>query len=80
MLVNLKEVAFAVGFTLNPKVIAVDFEQAAISAFKLHFSNAKLIGCHFHFSSAIYKKLCELGLKMVYAQNVDFKCWVRMSN
>ena len=40
MLPNLKEEALEVGLTLKPKMIAVDFELAAISAFKLHFSNA----------------------------------------
>ena len=54
MLINLKDAAFHNGLVLNPKVIAVYFEQAAISAFRLHFPSAKLIGCHFHFCHAIY--------------------------
>ncbi len=33
---------------------------------------------HFHFTSAIYKKLCELGLKISYGTNKNFKKWTRM--
>jgi hypothetical protein len=36
----------------------------------LKFS-ASLSGCHFHFSSAIYKKLSELGLKTAYGNKLD---------
>ena len=78
MILNLKEAAMSDGLILNPKVIAVDFEAAAIAAFRLHFPNAKISGCHFHFSTAIYKKLVELGLKTFYASNSKFKYWVRL--
>ena len=57
MILNLKEAAISAGLILNPKVIAVDFEAAAIAAFRLHFPNAKITGCHFHFSSEIYKNV-----------------------
>lgn len=39
MLINLKEAAYACNLILNPKVIAIGFEQAT---FRTHFSNAKL--------------------------------------
>ena len=48
---TLKDAAFACNLVLNPKVIAVDFEQGAIATFRAHLSNAKIIGCHFHLTS-----------------------------
>jgi hypothetical protein len=78
MLTNLKEASSATGLILAPKEIFVDFEQGAIKAFKFHFPGAKITGCHFHFTSAIYKKLCELGMKIIYSDNNKFKKWVRM--
>ena len=66
---------------MNPKTISCDFEKGAIKAFKFHFPGVKIIGCHFHFTSAIYKKVIELGLKTQYSgENVskNFKEWVRM--
>ncbi len=74
----LKDRADEEGLVLNPEVISCDFEQGAIKAFKRHFPNAKIAGCHFHFSSAIYKKLCELGLKKSYSENKNLKKWTRM--
>jgi hypothetical protein len=49
----LKDRADEEGLVLNPEVISCDFEQGAIKAFKRHFPNAKIAGCHFHFSNAI---------------------------
>jgi hypothetical protein len=46
----LKDRADEEGLVLNPEVISCDFEQRAIKAFKRHFPNAKIAGCHFHFS------------------------------
>ena len=55
IILNLKEAAISAGLIVNPKVIAVDFEAAAIVAFRLHFPNAKIIGFHFHFTTAIIR-------------------------
>ena len=55
MITQLKEAAMQHNLTLNPANIYVDFEQGAIKAFKFHFPSANIRGCHFHFSSAIYK-------------------------
>ena len=51
MFTTLKDAAFVCNLVLNPKVIAVDFEQGAIATFRAHLSNAKIIGCHFHLTS-----------------------------
>ena len=76
MLINLKDAAFNYGLILNPKVIAVDIEQAAISALRL--PSAKLIGCYFHFCHAIYNNIKKIGLKPSYSENESFKRWARM--
>ena len=65
------------GLVLNPDVVCCDFEQGAIKVFKRHFPNAKISGCHFHFTSAIYKKLCEIGLKKAYNENEIFHRFIR---
>ena len=67
MLSQLKEAAQAVGLTLAPKIIHCDFEKGAIKAFKIHFPGVKIQGCHFHFSSALHKKVVEIGLGPLYS-------------
>ena len=51
---------------LNPKFITIDFEQVAIIAVKLIFSNAIIKGCHFHFSKCIYTKLQDLRFSSAF--------------
>ena len=66
---------------LKPNIISCDFEKGAIKAFKLAFPGVKIQGCHFHFTSAIHKKIVDLGLKTIYSgenHNEDFTVWVRM--
>ena len=66
---------------LKPNIISCDFEKGAIKAFKLAFPGVKIQGCHFHFISAIHKKIVDLGLKTIYSgenHNEDFTVWVRM--
>ena len=63
---------------LKPQIIQCDFEKGAIKAFRLAFPGVKIIGCHFHFTSAIYKKACEFGLKVEYHENETFRLWIRM--
>ena len=75
---QLKKTASENNLELKPETINCDFEKGAIKAIKLHFPNAKIRGCHFHFSSAIHKQVGELGLKKVYSENKEFKTWIRM--
>ena len=42
---------------LNPSHISVDFEQAAINAFRANFPVTTIDGCFFHFSQNIYRKI-----------------------
>jgi hypothetical protein len=81
MLTQLKESAQAAGLTLAPKIIHCDFEKGAIKAFKMHFPGVKIQGCHFHFTSAIYKKVVEVGLGSLYSGKDamdSFTTWIRM--
>ena len=63
MLTQLKLTASEHNLELKPSEIHCDFEKGAIKAFMLHFPGVKIRGCHFHFSRAIFKNLCNLGLK-----------------
>ena len=63
---------------LKPQTIHCDFEKGAIKPIKYHFPGIKVIGCHFHYTSAIYKKIAEIGLKNLYSENNKFKSWIRM--
>jgi hypothetical protein len=43
-------------------ILYINAEMDKIKAIKYHFPGVKIIGCHFHFTSAIYKKLVEIGI------------------
>lgn len=50
-----------------------DFELALINAIKLVFPNVQHIGCFFHFSQAVYRKLSEMGFRVKYKNDARFK-------
>ena len=58
---------------LNPKLIMVDFEKAAIKAFRRAFPSVRIKGCLFHFTNAIFKKVVDLGFKVIYKENKDLR-------
>ena len=73
----LQDRADELGLELNPKIIMIDFELAAIKAFKRTFPSAEIKGCFFHFSKAIYQHAVSLGFKSFYTQNTaDFRRWL----
>ncbi len=45
-----------------------DFEQAAIGAINDAFPGVVLVGCHFHMSQALYRRIQAEGLQAAYAQ------------
>ncbi|KAG8176080.1 hypothetical protein JTE90_025538 [Oedothorax gibbosus] len=57
---------------LNPETILIDFEKAAMNAFKANFENTSIRGCFFHLSQAIWRKIQQLGLQARYASDGDF--------
>ena len=55
----------------------LDFELAAINAFKYAFPNVKITSCFFHFGQNIFKKIVSVGLKEQYKKDINMKNWVR---
>lgn len=52
----------------SPKLFKIDFEVAAINAIKEIFPTAKVTGCFFHYSQAVWKKAKNLGFTETEAQ------------
>jgi len=57
---------------LNPITITVDFEQAAITAFKEKFPEISVHGCFFHLSQNIWRRIQESGLQIKYCSDAEF--------
>ena len=55
-------------FKLQPKLIRVDFELAAINAFSDEFPEALIKGCYFHYVQALWKNIRDKGLIFVYKE------------
>jgi hypothetical protein len=47
---------------INPSYIGVDFEQGFFTQLSVHFPDAKLIGCKFHFKQAARRMMVKLGI------------------
>jgi hypothetical protein len=80
-LTQFKFIANEHDLTLKPTKIACDFEKGTIKAFRLYFPGVKIFGCHFHFTSAVYKNIGEYGLKKFYESETkvkEFYCLIRM--
>ncbi len=59
-------------------ILYINAVMDKIKAINYHFPGVKIIGCNFHFTSAIYKKLVEIGLKNLYSDKSKFKSWIRI--
>ena len=57
---------------MNPKFVMVDFEQAAIKAFKEVFPGSQVTGCLFHLSQSINRKINEKGLSSQFRSDEEF--------
>uniref|UniRef100_A0A914YT42 MULE transposase domain-containing protein n=1 Tax=Panagrolaimus superbus TaxID=310955 RepID=A0A914YT42_9BILA len=62
----------------DPSKIVMDYEQAAIRAFKNVFPAIEIEGCFFHLGQCIWRFTCTNGLKTDYCNNPDFAQHVRM--
>uniref|UniRef100_H3BFF3 MULE transposase domain-containing protein n=1 Tax=Latimeria chalumnae TaxID=7897 RepID=H3BFF3_LATCH len=56
----------------SPKQILVDFESAAMSAFRKAFPDATLRGCYLHLCQSVIRKVQEIGMKVSYERDPDF--------
>lgn len=62
---------------LEPKLIMLDFEKAAISAAETVFANADVSGCFFHFCQCLYRHIQECGLQKIYQDDAQFATHMR---
>ncbi len=65
----IKDMAFNNNLTFNPANFQVDFESSVIEAIKVSFPSAKIHGCLFHFTQAIWKNTQIQGLTIPYQEN-----------
>jgi hypothetical protein len=63
---------------LNPVSVSMDFEQAAIGAFRSTFSEVHLHGCLFHLTRNMRNKLADEGLLRRYNTDSEFAVTARM--
>ena len=63
---------------MNPQRIQVDFEKAMMSAVKIVFPQCSIVGCYFHYTQAIWRKVQSVRLQGDYtAGNADVEYVVR---
>ncbi|RWS22729.1 uncharacterized protein B4U80_09036 [Leptotrombidium deliense] len=58
------------GFTLSPKEIMVDYEQAMITTIRRVFPNTRVRGCLFHYTQCIYRHVQSCGLSVEYLHSI----------
>lgn len=64
---------------LEVQILSVDFEEAAISAFRHVFGeNIRIQACHFHLCKAVQRQVGHLGMLRRYRQDADLALRIRM--
>ena len=58
--------------SLQPDMIMIDFERAALNALTQNFPTAVLQGCYFHFGQAIWRPIQALGFQLRYQCDEEF--------
>jgi hypothetical protein len=60
-----------------PRTVLVDFERAAMNAFRVAFPDATVTGCYFHLTQSVIRKVQEIGLKVQYEGDNEVRGFVR---
>lgn len=66
------------GGVCEPSTIIVDYELAAINAFKTVLPTSDVRGCFFHLSQCVYRKVQSEGLQELYACDPQINLEARM--
>ena len=67
------------GLGLRPSFVCTDFELGLMGAAENVFPQARLYGCHFHSSQAMFRRLGDLGLRGLFNRDTGFREWARSS-
>jgi len=77
MLNEIRLSCLAISLNFNPIKVITDFEIGAIGAYKEIWMLLEMLGCFFHFGQAIFRRLCDVGLKQEYSENQELRNWFR---
>ena len=69
---------FSITNNASPTSVLMDFEKAALNAFEAIHPNSDVIGCFFHLSKNIWRKVQSAGLQQRYQDDDEFSVHVRM--
>ena len=61
----------------NSEKILLDFESGAINAFTAAYPNVRILGCYFHLTQSILRKVDEIGMKSDYESDDNLRIAVR---
>ncbi|CAF3867561.1 unnamed protein product [Rotaria sordida] len=65
------------GLSFGPDTITSDFEPGLIKAIKRQFHNSRHLGCYFHHTQSVYKKIQSLGLSSQYKNDEEVRSHAR---
>ncbi|KAK3744787.1 hypothetical protein QZH41_014782, partial [Actinostola sp. cb2023] len=65
------------GEYLAVEKVVLDFEKAMWSALKETLPDANIMGCVFHWTQAVWRKVQELGLATVYSEDDGTHRYIR---
>lgn len=74
---HLKLAASRLNSTFAPRTIMSDFELAFMRAAKDEFPNARIKGCYFHWATAVWDHVSNLGLKVLFNENEIVRDFIR---
>ena len=76
--VRLMDALLGIRGDLQPLFVMTDFEVAALNMFNDTFPFVNLVGCYFHFSQCIFKRIHANGLSQRYRTDEVFALQARM--